>query len=1498
MHSRLFIGRFASGPFSSCVMRPLLSALLIFGYTSFANAAPEGGTVRAGTAQIIEDGSRTLIQQGSDRAIIDWRSFSIGSQEQVQFVQPSSSSATLNRVTGGEVSLILGRLDANGQVLLINPQGIIFGRGAQVNVGSLIASTANLSDDNFLKGRLVFDQPGSPGAAVVNAGTITAAEGGLVALVAPRVGNDGLIQARLGRVMMGSADTFTIDLYGDGLINLALSDESLAWIGDSRGHALGSLVSQAGTIDVGSGRAVLVTAEVARGVMDSLINMSGTILADSAVQEGGRIHLLARGGAVDVSGELSARGTLGGTIEVLGDQVRLSSTARLSADGSYGGGTVHVGGAFQGGGDTYRSQATTVDAGAAISASAPESGDGGEVILWSDGHTDYAGSIEARGGLLGGDGGLVEVSGKETLAFGGFVDASAPRGSSGSLLLDPYDFTIGMSEASLINRVLRTGTSTSVSADNNIYVNYVIDGRGRYAGGGLTLSAGNSINVNDYIITNNGAINLYAGRGTVSLAPGTVVYAGTAPITVRSGADLYNAPYLTGGLLWLISSGGSVYISQAIESALGSLFISAADDVDINEPIVSISTGGSVNVTAGRDITIGAQVDGRPSAGVNPLGSVTMTAGRDIHLKNSIIANSINLAGMGTISAPTMTAGTVTLDGNGIPQGDGLFSGTGPISVTAGGDLFSGIYVTYGPVALRSTGGDVYLHTKIAEILGNVTIAADIGSVHVDQEIANIRSGSNLAIMAGQDINLNRQIDALDDTNLLSIPPVQGGSVTFVAGHDVILKNDLITYDGPVNITATNGTLKIAWKDISGDNDKRTYGIQSGAAPITVKTWGDLSTGPVDDSGKPIPISFDAPDLPDLPSLLDLSGLTGDELRDAKGENIATLGTWYGQIEELLQPHVLSEPKRWIAFSTAGELGLESMGGSVLIDAPIPHATGEITIKAAEDIVVNQKVYSNDQDITLTSTIGGIKINSTTDDYGIPAQVRDAVNALLGQNNIDYYEVQKISIPYSPSIDSGKGNLTLDAGGNFSMFSVPTGDGLVVITNGIATQGELTIKAGGKIEPGKVNQKYSPSKVTLIAGTGIGELIRLVGSYAQYFPFDVGYSSEISATSVTGDVFLSVDNPGLLYIEATEGNVYMGVFLGTDTTIRAGTDILLNTVDLSSFEPGSISLTAARNVILNRLLNIKGLEVNAGGSVNFHAPNPSDPSIPSLWFDGGGINVRAGYQIDKDNNWNLNELMPTPAGGDIIFNDDSAVHVGNPEGSYDHGLTLKAHGDITLQVLQTYGPVSIESTKENAEIYLNNPIGPEYETETEFTPYNKGVASFSLTAPDSAIIEMTGVRSEGPVTIFTGGTLYSSRSITYKSGNTYVPIQIPANANWTIKNVYIGTQPTLLKPGAVSPLYAPGPMIGPPGPPMALTALPAQPPGLANVSGSGIPGASGGDESFSESEVESVEVGGSFILTEIIPEEDEDDEDEEKRKKTLRFSGGRGDAWSANLGRR
>ncbi|HXO00860.1 MAG TPA: filamentous hemagglutinin N-terminal domain-containing protein, partial [Stellaceae bacterium] len=185
-----------------------------------AAANPQGGQVVGGQATITNTAPNTLtIDQTTPRAAIDWKSFNIGPNQTTQFVQPSASAIALNRVQAGDPSVIAGRLTANGQLVLINPSGIVFTKGAQVDVNSLLATPTGISTANFMAGRMIFDQPSSdPNARVINNGHITVAQAGLAALVAPGVANNGVISAKLGRVVLGGAQTYTLDFYGDGLI--------------------------------------------------------------------------------------------------------------------------------------------------------------------------------------------------------------------------------------------------------------------------------------------------------------------------------------------------------------------------------------------------------------------------------------------------------------------------------------------------------------------------------------------------------------------------------------------------------------------------------------------------------------------------------------------------------------------------------------------------------------------------------------------------------------------------------------------------------------------------------------------------------------------------------------------------------------------------------------------------------------------------------------------------------------------------------------------------------------------------------------------------------------------------------------------------------------------------------------------------------------------------------------------------------------------------------
>src|SRR5580704_8914787 len=326
----------------------LMTSALVPLTVAAATAGPNGATVVGGSATVQGQGtSNVVVNQTSPSAIINWNTFNIGAGETTRINMPSASSVELDRVTGGlGPPQILGSLSSNGRVFLVNPDGILFGSGSRVNVGGLLATTHDISNADFMAGRYNFNIPGNPAASVVNQGSITAQTGGFAALVAPGVRNTGTITATLGTIALASGNAFTLDLYGDQLIKLGVNDSIASQVIDvSTGKPLNSLVSNAGTLKANGGK-VELTAVAARKVVDSVINNTGVIEANTIGTHNGMIVLGAATAApapagappqtVKVSAKLSAAGTksgaTGGTIEITGQSIALSG-ATLNASG-------------------------------------------------------------------------------------------------------------------------------------------------------------------------------------------------------------------------------------------------------------------------------------------------------------------------------------------------------------------------------------------------------------------------------------------------------------------------------------------------------------------------------------------------------------------------------------------------------------------------------------------------------------------------------------------------------------------------------------------------------------------------------------------------------------------------------------------------------------------------------------------------------------------------------------------------------------------------------------------------------------------------------------------------------------------------------------------------------------------------------------------------------------------------------------------------------------
>ena len=563
----------------------LAGALLLAPAAALAQL-PTGGQLAAGQATLSQNGSSLTVNQASDKLAIDWASFSIGQGHSVNFVQPGAASVALNRVLGSDVSVIQGALNANGQVFLVNPNGVLFTPTAQVNVGALVASTLDLRTEDFLAGRYSF--AGNSLAAVQNQGSINAA-GGHVALVAAKIVNTGSLTADQGSVVLAAGSRVTLDFGGPVSVEVD-------------GGALGALIDNGGAIRADAGT-VLLSARGLGSLSSTVINHSGVIEARSlGLGADGVVSLLAEQGGVAVSGriDVSSSQHQGGTAVVSGDSVAIQSGARIDATGAAGGGAIYVGGGWQGQGGIQQATRTTIEAGAALDASATQNGHGGTVVAWSDiknteGRTEVAGSLKARGGALGGNGGRIETSGA-TLAVRGAPDASAPQGQGGLWLIDPTDVTIGAGAGAIgsdtvgfddIETALAGGTNVNILADNSITVNGDHTNTGG-SGRTLTLSAdtlqlnGNLRSTTDLSYIFNGDVKL-GNDITVTSAGGEIYF---AKFVDSASSDAAQARSLT-----LTNSGnGSVIFGEQVGglNALRSLHITtdAGGTTQINGGVV------------------------------------------------------------------------------------------------------------------------------------------------------------------------------------------------------------------------------------------------------------------------------------------------------------------------------------------------------------------------------------------------------------------------------------------------------------------------------------------------------------------------------------------------------------------------------------------------------------------------------------------------------------------------------------------------------------------------------------------------------------------------------------------------------------------------------------------------------------------------------------------------------------------------------------------------
>lgn len=317
----------------------LVMSALSLGASS-VDAMPEGGVVRSGSGSVTQNGKEMTIRQDSGRLAMDWTGFSVGKDETVRFQQPGKDALALNRVTGNQQSVIDGSLLSNGHVLLVNPNGVVIGKNASIDVGGLVASTAQVKD-NFMKefgnSTGAFSLGGVSDGKIINEGTIKA-EGGLVALHAAKVENSGTISNTGGSAVLAAADTLTLTPDADGKLNFTVDGKAA----EASALNKGAITADGGTI--------VMTADSASDVMSTVVNNSGTLQART-LRKNEKGQILLEGGdkgQVEVSGTLDASGTeegqSAGNIKVIGEKTIVHDGTNLLARGNVDGGKIETSG--------------------------------------------------------------------------------------------------------------------------------------------------------------------------------------------------------------------------------------------------------------------------------------------------------------------------------------------------------------------------------------------------------------------------------------------------------------------------------------------------------------------------------------------------------------------------------------------------------------------------------------------------------------------------------------------------------------------------------------------------------------------------------------------------------------------------------------------------------------------------------------------------------------------------------------------------------------------------------------------------------------------------------------------------------------------------------------------------------------------------------------------------------------------------------------------------
>ncbi|WP_277627532.1 beta strand repeat-containing protein [Acidiphilium multivorum] len=1144
---------------------------------------PQGGTVVGGSATISQAPGTTTITQTSQRAAIDWQSFNLGSKARVTFNQPNAQAIALNRVIANNPSIIAGRIDANGRIVLVNQDGVVFTPGSEVNAESLVVSTSGISPKNFMAGKLIFDQQPKPGARIVNDGRITMKQAGLAAFVAPEVINRGTITAQLGHVVLAGASAFTLNLSGDGLISINVT-QAVRQI-DLGGRKVTALVTNEGTIIANGGR-ITLTARAVDGLIQQLLDVGGTLRADSVGRQPGAITIQGVGGDLQVAGQLLARGetpgSSGGTIAVdATGNVSVASTARIDASGPAGGGVVALGTdaarALQGPSDTTAPKAARVAIaqGATISADATRNGNGGRITVLSRDRTTAAGTISAQG-AGNGDGGLIEISSDGVISLSGTDTTFAPSGRNGTILLDPQTLIVTSSSGTASAGTTTTSGTLTVGTDSSTssYIDAsILDSQtgavelsasslisivsaissssistlAMNSGGDIRIAAPVTLTAGSIEATANGTIEVSGALGASSISLLDTASSPTNKIDINASLDATTLSLDAGS--GTIANAGSGYVTASTLDAAASLVALTGSN--------SITTLGSVNVG---NLTLDDNAPLTIAGSFNATdASITDTGSLDIASAVSAIG-SLGLSASDIGINASLDATTLSLDAKG---GTITNAGSGSGSVS-GYVTASTLDATASLVALTgsnsiTTLGSVNVGTLTLDDNAPLTIAGsfnatdasitDTGSLDIASAVSAIGSLG----LSASDIGINASLDA----TTLSLD-AKGGTITNAGSGSGSVSGYVTasTLDATASLVALTGSNSIT---TLGSVNVGTLTLDDNA-PLTIAGSFNATDASITDTG--------SLDIASAVSAIGSLGLSASDIGINASLDATTLSLDAGS------GTIANAGSGYVTASTLdAAASLVALTGSNSITTLGSVNVGNLTLDDNAPLTIAGSFNATDASITDTGSLDIASAVSAIGSLGLSAS-DIGINASLDATTL--------------SLDAKGGTITNAGSGSGSVSGYVTASTLDATASLVALTGSNSITTLGSVNVGTLT--LDDNAPLTIAGSFNATDASIT---------DTGSLDIASAVSAIGSLGLSASDIG---INASLDATTLSLDAGSGTIANAGSGyVTASTLDAAASLvalTGSNSITTLEDFVANSITLVDQSALTLAGTVS------------------------------------------------------------------------------------------------------------------------------------------------------------------------------------------------------------------------------------------------------------------------------------------------------------